>query len=328
MLRLGADATYEDWYGKTALSIAAYKGNADIAARLIRHSGEHGLNLVNQQSKTGVTALTSTIHSGSTARTAIFGQLLDAGAHLSTDVFQPGLTILHVAARHHGSQEDIRIIVEEAGKSMLHARTLFHNATPLLNAVQEGSFENVEMLLELGSDISARNCQQRTALMIAAAAESMEGQHSKVLEFLLEKDGDLEARDVEGRTALHIVALGGFERRLKVALSRCKAHHLKLLDNLGFTVLHQAVQSQDLECIELVIAAYAEFNLQEMLFWRRKDGLTALDMTITTSNEPNWTFLSAWEKDFKEELEKGSGGAKDNIGTGKDVLIDLGEYVA
>ena len=61
----------------------------------------------------------------------------------------------------------------------------------------------MQVLLEAGADLEARDGNGRTALHSASAA--IEGREA--VEFLLHAGADLEARDGSGRTALHIAAL-------------------------------------------------------------------------------------------------------------------------
>jgi uncharacterized protein len=69
--------------------------------------------------------------------------------------------------------------------------------TPLVSAVNSGSFENVRLLLRKGADADARDKSGRTALWYAAVSLN-----TGFITVLLEHGADVNARDNEGRTAL------------------------------------------------------------------------------------------------------------------------------
>jgi ankyrin repeat protein len=69
--------------------------------------------------------------------------------------------------------------------------------TPLVSAVNSGSYENAVLLLSKGADVNARDNNARVALWYAAIWEN-----TGLIALLSEHGADLNARDTEGRTAL------------------------------------------------------------------------------------------------------------------------------
>jgi len=69
--------------------------------------------------------------------------------------------------------------------------------TPLVSAVNSGSYENAVLLLSNGADVNARDNNARIALWYAAILEN-----TGLIALLSEHGADLNARDTEGRTAL------------------------------------------------------------------------------------------------------------------------------
>ncbi len=77
--------------------------------------------------------------------------------------------------------------------------------TPLMTCAKSGSVEGVRMLLVRGADVNAKEPNQnQTALMWAAAQK-----HPKVLQTLIEASADLQAHTKLGFTALHFAARTG-----------------------------------------------------------------------------------------------------------------------
>ncbi|KAL8994963.1 MAG: hypothetical protein Q9169_005204 [Polycauliona sp. 2 TL-2023] len=76
-----------------------------------------------------------------------------------------------------------------------------HGSRPLHVAAESGSVAMVLLLLDLGSDIEAKDNWARTSLVDAAKHNRLE-----VVELLLKRGADISPEDVEGMTALHWAA--------------------------------------------------------------------------------------------------------------------------
>ena len=146
-----------------------------------------------------------------------------------------------------------------ASFGMARAQTADENA--LHGAAWDGKLDQVERLLEKGTDPNAPNQNGWTALHHAA-----DRVHTHILESLLAVGGNPDAQDLEGRTALHLAALFPYdELRSQLAIRVLLRQGAKpdRADSQGVTPLHvvagnhrQPTSAQDL------LAAGADPNKQ------------------------------------------------------------------
>lgn len=155
-------------------------------------------------------------------------------------------------------------------------------------------------LIELSADLKARS-RQKTPLLIACDHDNGE-----ILKILLEKDGDLMGcRDIEGRTRLHIKARMGDVHTLKMVLERCGEAILKEQDGLGRSAIHHAAIGRGPDELNMVLDKYAEHNLlQDVLFWRRKDGLTPSEAAIAHARPDLANILEEREEMCRKAMGK------------------------
>lgn len=105
----------------------------------------------------------------------------------------------------------------------------------LLAAVKAGDASAVQVLLDKGADIEAKEMDGRTALIVAA----VQGR-AAMLELLLDKGANIEATDYEGRTALmDAVFLSSTSDTTRLLLE--KGAKVEARDNNGRTALYWAV---------------------------------------------------------------------------------------
>ena len=93
-----------------------------------------------------------------------------------------------------------------------------HGQRPLHVAVESGSVEMVSLLLDLGSDIEAKDNWARTSLINAAKNNRLE-----VVNLLLKRGADATPEDVQGMTALHWAAKNNHLGVLRTLLSHGNA---------------------------------------------------------------------------------------------------------
>jgi hypothetical protein len=117
---------------------------------------------------------------------------------------------LHLAA-YFGVKEAVYTLLEHWRTEVCDS----HGQTPLLWAVRGGHEAVVQLLLEKGADIEARDHSGQTALLWAA-----ENGHRAVVQLLLEKGADIEARDHSGQTALLWAAENGHEAVVQLLLEK------------------------------------------------------------------------------------------------------------
>jgi ankyrin repeat protein len=107
---------------------------------------------------------------------------------------RPYYTALHCAAEDTVEPKMVQLLLEKGADIV--AKNIA-NCTALHLAVQWG-LETTHVLLGNGIHVTARNDEGKTALH-----EAILGGNTEIVELLLEKGADITARDNQNRTALH-----------------------------------------------------------------------------------------------------------------------------
>ena len=155
--------------------------------------------------------------------------------------------------------------------------------TALQFAAESGHKTMVELLLDRGAAVDARDKFGRTALHFAVSKGYL-----SVAKSLIAKDADVNARNTQsGWTPLHTAADSGSKPMAELLLAN-KAE-INALDNSGLTPLMVAVVAKRAEMVELLLKRGADIQL------KTKDGNTVL--TLAVQRAPQFTELL---------LEKGS----------------------
>ena len=131
--------------------------------------------------------------------------------------------------------------------------TLKENKT-LIIAAQNGHIEEiVQLLLEKGADVNAKDNDGRTALMFAA-----EKGHTEIVQILLKKGADVNAEDEYGGTALMIAAENGHTEIIKLLLE--KGADVNAKDWYGKTALMYAAYYGHTETVQLLLEKGAKYD--------------------------------------------------------------------
>ena len=166
------------------------------------------------------------------------------------------VTAMSLAIKKRDSQatkEALSLLIEPARRNQM-----------LALAARRGWAEGVQILLDAGADIQARDRRGRTVLMSALQSRNVE----TVLE-LIEKGAEVNARDNVGGTALSRAAGPFGNAEVLKALLATKAE-VNVADNNGMTPLLWAARYGDAERIELLLGAGAKLDARD------KNGLSAL----------------------------------------------------
>ncbi|KAL7811573.1 ankyrin repeat-containing domain protein [Trichoderma gracile] len=155
LLHLGADKDQADGYGQTALLIAMYQENWDIAEELLKAGAD-----IRADSRVGYTPLLGAVL-GKQER--IVEQLLRMGADVNA-VDEDGYSAIHLAVS--GGDPGIFGRLLRAGAT-IDAVTKFSSQTPLHIAVRNGDRRMVQILLEKGADTKPLNRLEFTPLQYA-----------------------------------------------------------------------------------------------------------------------------------------------------------------
>ena len=279
-LQLGATIEATGLQGNTALQLSAWKGHVAIVNLLLDHGAD-----INSRGSTDATAL---IMAASKGRTDVVRLLLDqaadigavsangdfdstavaqafrwdhmetakvllergAGANSRYDQSSEG-TLLHAVARFTGWKSqapNIDLLLEKGAD--LEAKD-GDGRTPLLVAVRRTNLNTIKYLLERGADLEAKDSRGQTALVLAVQNSALE-----TMNLLLAQGADLETEDIRGRTPLIVAA--GMSTPETVDLLFEKGATLEATDNHGQTPLVMAVRSGRCENVELLLEAGAD----------------------------------------------------------------------
>ncbi len=98
----------------------------------------------------------------------------------------------------------------EADKSFITDKDYYDN-TALHIAAKIGNVEMIELLINLGSDIEAKNIPKQTPICLAIRYGNL-----SAFNYLLKKGSNLNIKDSEGRTPLQIACIGKNKNSLKI----------------------------------------------------------------------------------------------------------------
>ncbi|KAF2116139.1 ankyrin repeat-containing domain protein [Lophiotrema nucula] len=148
-------------------------------------------------------------------------------------------------------------------------------------AAMDGASEVIRVLVDRGADVNLRDCQQFTALCLAARSNSKASDFLPPLKMLLGAPNiDVNLSDDSGRTALHWVVM----KRVVDRTSKCfvperlwtddavqlieklldQGANVNLQDSQGCTALYLAVENHNFEAVKLLSKVPGiDLNLKE-----------------------------------------------------------------
>ncbi|KAL9117500.1 MAG: hypothetical protein Q9187_005963 [Circinaria calcarea] len=144
--------------------------------------------------------------------------------------------------------------------------------TALIWAAEGGHEAIIQLLLEKGADVDAKDENGHTALHEAAFKGN-----KAVIRLLLEKGADIKVKDKDKWTAMHAAALSGHEAIIQLLLE--KGADIDAKDEDGQTVLYQAASSGHEAVIRLLLEKGADIEAKD------KDKWTALHMAASFEHE-------------------------------------------
>jgi hypothetical protein len=210
LLDLGLALDARDAQGCTALLRACGGGHVELAAQLLRRGADPAV-----AAATGATCLSAAV---SGKRDAIVTRLLDAGV----DVDQPlpgGSTPLTVAAAL-GLPEIARTLLMRGAAP----RTVDDQGTGPLHAAAQYAFgatdgercrRLLEILLDAGCAIDARNAQGQTPLLLLLGARAQAATPApqralpELVQLLIARGAEVDAQDERGVSCLHAATMHG-----------------------------------------------------------------------------------------------------------------------
>ncbi|MCE3255814.1 MAG: serine/threonine-protein phosphatase 6 regulatory ankyrin repeat subunit B-like [Rickettsiaceae bacterium] len=287
---------FKDEKGRTALHLAAQKGNAAILDFLLQTDKEH----IDSTDDLGFTALSLAT---ANRHQKIIGALLEAGANPgikntqgravlsyasasgnveavkaflkseiinSIDLNEPdnfGGTALHRAIIE--GHENIADLLIKAGANVDIENE--NGQTPLQLAATWGRTEVVRALLKFEAGINHKNKDGCTALHLAVEARQIE-----IVDLLLKEKADVGIKNERGHTALHYAVMNGDDEVIQKLLKA--GANINEQDKNGHTSLHLATKCSDQETLQLLLSNNADVNIKDEM------GRTALHLVAMSNN--------------------------------------------
>ncbi|KAI8497126.1 Unconventional myosin-XVI [Branchiostoma belcheri] len=187
-----------------------------------------------------------------------------------------GGTALHLASRN-GQTGVVELLIQhgaDVGARDLNGRTAIHVAS------EDGQTGVVELLIQHGADLEARDKYDKTALRWAS-----ESGRTGVVELLIQHGADLEARRSEnGSTALHMASWSGQTGVVELLIQH--GTDVGARDKDGWTALHVASRRGRTGVAELLIQHGADLEARDKsghtaLHWASMHGYTGIVELLT-----------------------------------------------
>ena len=199
-------------------------------------------------------------------------------------------TILHYAA-HFGNRKIVEaLILSDATRCSLMDPDVItvEGYTPLHMASRSGNVEVVQILLDAGSDIEAKDRDGRTPLhsamlgSIDAILMKLDPVRfawpiacpDKMIRFLLKAGSDVNAEDIYNLTPLHLASDAGNVDIVRILLDEVSNVNVNAKDIYGYTPLHEAVLCNNVEIARILIAEGSDIEA------RNDDGQTPLQIAL------------------------------------------------
>lgn len=207
LAKKGANPVKLDSEGKSALHVAAARGQLDCLSFILAHGAD--------LSVTDAAGFSPLHLAAKSNHTECCRKLIQSKCPIDA-VDGSGKTALHHAAAS-GNIQIVQLLCEL--KSPINLKDT-DGLTSLLLAAKHSHAEVCSTLLDFGSEINTSDNSGRTALMLATESNAV-----SVVEVLVQRGADLSAVDAEGHEVLHYAKVSG-SSETKTALSAALNKHL------------------------------------------------------------------------------------------------------
>ncbi|KAF6232153.1 hypothetical protein HO173_009536 [Letharia columbiana] len=277
-LQSGAAIEAKDFHGNTALQLSAWEGHNAVVELLLHHKAD-----INSRGPLGgSTDATPLMMAASKGRTDVVRFLLDQGADIDAASTNRDFGSTAVAQALYGDHTATAKALLERGADA-NARYNRYSEGTLLHAVARNSnwqsqIPNMDLLLENGADLEAKDSNGQTLLAVRVQYENLE-----TVQYLLERGADLEAKDRRGQTPLSVAVQKGTRETVNLLLE--EGADLETKDNHAQTPLMVAVQKGSPQTVNLLLEEGA--NLEA----RDNNGHTPLVMAVRSGRFENVELL-------------------------------------
>ncbi len=260
----------KDYFGKTALHVAAETGQAEVAALLIEAGAdiEAGAPGYPDSRFNGATPLIITALLG---QTTIAELLISAGADVNahnTGFTGENRTVLHNAVIE-GKKEVAELLI--ANGAYVDAATNLALHTPLIVAARKGNRDMVELLISKDANVNAADFNAVTPLYNAVVSGDLD-----TVQLLVSNGADVHAKILGGESPLHATAYTGNPRIAELLLAN--GAEINVADQYGYTPLRRTVDKGNLAIAELLIKKGADIATKDT------NGVTPLHVIARTEN--------------------------------------------
>ncbi|XP_070207922.1 uncharacterized protein [Littorina saxatilis] len=206
-------------------------------------------------------------------------ELLTMGADINGSVIAPGIHRTPLSAALEGKEEATAVFLLERGADP-QSRFSHINSTPLHMAAYSNLVQVVQVLLQMGVDVNAKDDSGDTPLIDALLRKSR-----AVADILLDSENiDVSAVNHRGISALHAACLRSYPSAVQKILERDTSNVDKWMDG-EYAPLHLAADNDCVENIRmLLLLGGADVNVAARS--RQHDGNRALHMACVRGNYP------------------------------------------
>ncbi|XP_014234507.1 uncharacterized protein LOC106657483 [Trichogramma pretiosum] len=276
LLDCGARVDSKDLFGKTPLHLAAcvnYRDERKMLriAKLLLDTGPDSKALLNECTDSGETALHYAIMNGSRELLTLF---LQYGANVNAKN-RDGKCPLFFAIEFENTKIAKLLLKHEA--TIVNSKTN-HGITPLHEAITQRAEKNVQLLLDYGADVNAKDIYGNTPLHIAARLNYLdERTMDRIVKLLVDKGADVNDDTMAGETAFHFAIINGNEKLVRLFLKYGANVNKKNHD--GKSSLHFAIQYSNKNIVKLLLDRGARIDD------RTNDGKLSLHVAVAVEDE-------------------------------------------
>jgi ankyrin repeat protein len=145
----------------------------------------------------------------------------------------------------------------------VNAKGKYFGRRALFDAVRSGNKEMLQLLLDAGADVNARDNEGNTAIMNTYTQATAE-----IVRMLTNRGADVNAKDKDGNTAL--ISMAVFDNYEVLQAFIDAGADVNAANKEGVTALMRSAKDRQLKNVKLLLTADADINLKD------KDGWTAL----------------------------------------------------
>ena len=163
----------------------------------------------------------------------------------------------------------------------------YSKITPLFVAVETGNIEIIQLLLDHGAKVNARDAEKQTPIM-----RLEEDATPELVELLVRYGAKIDVADKSGNTPLILAAAQAKVEVVKALIDSGAAVRAK--NKAGRTALMNAAENDDLEAVRLLLESGSEVNARD------DEGESAWDLT---SNDEIEELLESYGAETKDDDE-------------------------